>query len=132
VSRDLLAPLGPGGNLTFRPEIFDVRRDRVVRGNRRTASQDAILLFDGVFLCREELRNYWDLVIYVHISYKTGLTRAIRRDLHLSPDLAEIQSLYEARYFAGQRLYHAICDPKSYADVLVDNNDYHHPLIIGK
>jgi len=61
---NLLTPLGPGGNLQYQKEIFDFREDAATRQQTFIAKGNAILLFDGVFLLRPELCNYWDLKIF--------------------------------------------------------------------
>jgi hypothetical protein len=43
-----------------------------------------VLLFDGVFLMRPELRAYWDLTIYLDISADESLRRALTRDVDCS------------------------------------------------
>jgi len=53
----LLEPLGPGGSRVFRRAVFDFRTDRCVDAPLETAQPSDILLFDGVFLLRCELRD---------------------------------------------------------------------------
>jgi len=53
----VLRPLGPGGSGRFRRAIFDFRSDRPVDAPVTYAPPDSILLFDGVFLLRHELRE---------------------------------------------------------------------------
>src|SRR5262245_32785925 len=55
VIRELLDPFGPGGSLRYRRAVFDFRTDRAVDSPSLTAAVDAVLLFDGVFLHRDEL-----------------------------------------------------------------------------
>src|SRR5262245_7815760 len=56
----LLGPLSPGGSGRFRRAVFDVDADRASGTPEERAAHDAILLFDGIFLHRPELRPYWD------------------------------------------------------------------------
>jgi uridine kinase len=58
--RELLEPLGPGGSRLYRTRVFDHRADEAIRDSRRTVPEDAVLLFDGVFLLRPELDDLCD------------------------------------------------------------------------
>lgn len=53
-------------------------RDRAKR-DMRQANQGDIFLFDGIFLHRPELRDYWDLSIYLDISRISGRSQTWRR-----------------------------------------------------
>jgi uridine kinase len=70
---NLLTPLGPNGSRLFRRATFDFRADAAVVSERELAALDAILLFDGVFLLRSELRTHWDLSIFVHADFERRL-----------------------------------------------------------
>jgi uridine kinase len=61
----LLQPLGPHGSRRFRRAVFDFRTDTPRSTKEELAREDAILLFDGVFLLRPELDHQWDYRIFV-------------------------------------------------------------------
>src|SRR5262249_33666513 len=52
----LLGPLGPGGSRMYRRAVFDFRTDESAQAPVEIAPPDAVLLLDGVFLLRRELR----------------------------------------------------------------------------
>jgi uridine kinase len=59
--RDLvLRPLDADGNRRVRTAIFDSFHDGPVPEHWQTASETTILIVDGAFLQREELRSNWD------------------------------------------------------------------------
>jgi len=60
----LLSPLGPGGDLRYRTASFDLDNDRPIEQEQQIASANAILIVDGTFLQRPELRDGWDLAIF--------------------------------------------------------------------
>jgi len=62
----LLEPLGPAGNLRFRTAVFELPADSPAAEPLRTASPDALLLVDGVFLLRPELADCWDFTIFIN------------------------------------------------------------------
>lgn len=126
----LLVPLGPGGSRQYRTAVFDYRTDSEVSTPQRVAEENAVLLFDGVFLLRPELAGYWDFTVFVDASFETILARAVRRDAALFGVAEEARRRYEQRYIPGQRLYLADCLPRERADVVVNNDDPQNPSII--
>ncbi|GAB3962653.1 uridylate kinase [Plantactinospora veratri] len=126
----LLDPLGPGGGRRYRSVVFDHRTDRAVDRPPEQAADDAVLVFDGVFLLRPELRDAWDLRVYLSVSPAESLRRALVRDLELFGDAEVVRERYEARYLPGQQIYRAEADPAGRADVLVDYDDPARPQVL--
>jgi hypothetical protein len=81
----------------------------------------AVLVFDGVFLLRESVRELWTLSVYLHVSPAETLRRAIKRDLDLFGSTDEIERRYHQRYLPAQALYRAEARPETTAHVVVDN-----------
>jgi uridine kinase len=125
----LLAPLGPGGSLRYRKAVFDFRTDSALQTPVSLAESDAVLLFDGVFLLRPELKSHWDFTIFVEAAFDVTLRRAQQRDLALFGSLAEVTARYESRYIPGQQLYLEECRPRELAAVVVENNDPERPRL---
>jgi uridine kinase len=119
--RVLLMPLGPGGNRTFATAVFDVRRDAPVRQESRVAQERAVLLVDGLFLLRPELRPHWDFSIFVWASVRERLARSMVRDLDAAVSAEELERLYWSRYAPGQELYLRTVAPQALADVSINN-----------
>jgi uridine kinase len=125
----LLQPLGPGGSRAFRRAVFDVRCDEPVAAPVELAPDGAVLLLDGVFLLREDLREHFDFSVFVHADFAETLRRAEQRDLALFGTVEEVRRRYEERYVPGQRLYLHSAQPERHASVVVDNNDPAAPRI---
>ncbi len=89
--------------------------------------RDAILILDGVFLLRRELREHFDLSVFVRADFEVTTKRAEARDLDLFGTVEEIRRRYEQRYVPGQRLYLESERPEEFASVVVDNNDWSSP-----
>ena len=123
VIESLLAPLGQGGSRRYRTATYDYRIDSPVDMPLQMAPPKAILLFDGVFLLRPELNDYWDLSIVVDVSFETVLARAEKRDAVELGGAGQVRRLYEERYIPGQRLYFEECRPRDRASIVIDNND---------
>ncbi len=126
----LLEPLGPGGTRRFRRAIFDFRTDAPVEARLGEAAANAVLLFDGVFLLRPELRHYWDFSVFLRADFEVTVKRAEARDLELFGTPARVRRRYQRRYVPGQRLYLSQVRPEARASVVVDNNDPVRPVIV--
>ncbi|MEV0643648.1 hypothetical protein AB0I28_00145 [Phytomonospora sp. NPDC050363] len=127
---EVLRPLGPGGDGRYLPSAFDYRTDRAARPAHRAAPPGAVLLFDGVFLLRPELRDHWDVSVYLHVDEDVTLARARVRDLGLFGSVEAVEERYRKRYLPGQRLYREEARPTEQADILVDMADPQAPVIM--
>jgi len=127
----LLKPLS-SGDLKYREVVFDYRIDDEVNVPSKKADKDAILIMDCIFLFRPELLNYWDIKIFLNVSFDVTLQRAIKRakdqgDLDSEQDIIDI---YNRRYIPGQKLYFQAATPQEKADIFIDNTNYENPVII--
>ena len=127
--RELLDPLGPGGDRSYRAAVFDFRTDTALALPRRSAGERPLLIFDGVFLLRPELRDAWDLAVFVRCSPDESLRRALVRDLAFFGPAEEIDRRCRTRYLLGQELYLSEARPLANADVVVDNDDPEQPRL---
>ena len=123
----LLTPLGPGGTRRYRRSVFDYRTDSQTTRPVETAAQDAILLFDGVFLHRPELVSHWDFSVFLDAPFEVTIPRAALRD-DRSADVAAPEN---RRYVEGQQIYLQTCDPRSRATLVINNKDLTSPTITG-
>ncbi len=122
----LLDPLGPGGTGRYRTAIFDHRTDMPVPTPELQALPGSILVFDGIFLHRPELRATWDFSIFLDAAFAVSVARCARRD-GTSPDPAAAAN---RRYVEGQQLYLRACNPRARATVTIDNDDLSAPFIV--
>ena len=121
----LLGALGPGGTLRYRTAVFDYRTDSAVSAPIEIAPPDAILLFDGIFLHRQELLPYWDFSVFLDAPFTATVQRVARRDGG-SPEPNAPENL---RYVEGQTLYLQRCDPKRVATLVINNENPTSPYI---
>jgi uridine kinase len=122
----LLAPLGPGGTGCYRTAIFDHRADAPVALPEHRAAPGDILVFDGIFLHRPELRTCWDFSIFLDIATATSVQRCAHRD----GTPPEMHAPENQRYIAGQQHYLATCTPQHYATLVINNDDLAAPRLI--
>lgn len=125
--RELLDPLTRNGSGRYRTAVFDVAGDAAVDQAQRHAAGDEVLVLDGIFLHRPELRGAFDLTVFLRVPFATSVPRGAARDGG-DPDPA---STVNRRYVEGQRHYLALCDPQGRADVVVDNTDLGAPVLAG-
>ncbi|MEE4193731.1 MAG: hypothetical protein V2J07_00900 [Anaerolineae bacterium] len=126
----LLDPLSPGGSRQYRTAQFDHHTDQAIPAPLLTASEDDILICDGIFLFRRELLPYWDVKIFVEISFETSLQRALSRDLALLGSREQVIQRYQQRYIPAQQRYLESENPRETADIVIHNTDWRHPAII--
>ncbi|GIE97022.1 uridine kinase [Paractinoplanes rishiriensis] len=123
---DVLTPFAPGGSRHYRPAAHDLTTDAVLTPPLQTATPEAILLVDGLFLHRDELAGAWDFSVFLEVPFTETARRMSLRD-GCAPDPSD-PSL--RRYVQAQRLYFAACSPQSRATVVLDNADYNAPKVI--
>jgi len=122
----LLGPLGPGGSRRYRVAAFDHRTDRVVETPVEIAAPGDILIFDGIFLHRPELRAHWDYSVFLEVRFAVSVARMAERDAS-SPDPSAASN---RRYVGGQEIYLAGCHPRRWASVVINNDDLASPYIV--
>ena len=125
----LLEPLGLNGNRQYQTATFNFRPDSTVDSPVSCAPDNAILIFDGIFLFRPKLYDYWDFKVFVDVEFEVSVERAAHRDQELLGGADAAQERYWQRYVPGQRLYIQNCHPREHADVIVKNNDFVNPTI---
>ncbi|MEO7016066.1 MAG: uridine kinase [Leifsonia sp.] len=121
--RVLIDPFRMAGSTGFQTAAFDVRRDASIESRWQTAPADAVLIVDGVFLLRPELRGVWNYSILLEVPWDEAYARLAKRD-GVDPDP---DALSNARYREGQELYFAEAQPRVWASALVDNADPDRP-----
>lgn len=111
----------------FQLAAFDVVRDAPVESQWVTAPLDAVLVVDGIFLNRPQLRDLWDWSIWLDVPFEMAFARmALRDGSEPDPDAPA-----NARYRQGQELYLDEARPREAASVIVDNTDFARPRIVG-
>lgn len=115
----LLEPMGPDGNGRAVRAIHDVHRDRTVERVVEDLSDVDVLVVDGIFLHRPELRDCWEYTIFLEVAFAVSVARCAERDGG-DPDPAAATN---RRYVRGQRLYLETCHPREHATVVVANDD---------
>lgn len=108
--REVLDPLGPGGDGTYLPALWDAARDRSARARRQAAPPGAVLLLDGGLL----LGRWLPADLTVHLAVRPAT-------------LARLTPPPEAWRLAAEERYRAETDPEQAADVVLRVDDPRHP-----
>jgi uridine kinase len=125
----LLAPLSEGGSLEYQAAKYDFRNESSVSSPYQKAKENSVLVFEGVFLFRPEIIDFWDFKILVKSDFDITLKRALKRDLSLFGTEAIIREKYHHRYIPGQQHYLDICKPELHSDMVINNNDFSNPIV---
>lgn len=124
--RDVLEPFAPAGSRQFRRASYSHATDEILHPEPEIAEPSAVLLVDGIFLQRVELREQWDLTVFLDATFiQTAQRMALRDGTPSDPEDPRMR-----RYVEGQREYFRQCDPQQRADILIDNNILDHPVIL--
>ena len=113
-------PLMPHGDRRCRVRYWDAAADRTAADEELVAADDAVAVIDGVFLFRAELRDRWDLSIWLDIDFETMIARAVARDVAWvgSPD--RVRRRYEERYVPAHRYYEERDTPQDRATLVIE------------
>lgn len=80
-----------------------------------------VILAEGIFLFKRELRPFFDLALWVDCSFPTALERALARRQEGLPPAATIRA-YDTIYFPAQRIHFDRDDPRHAADLVIAND----------
>ena len=127
---ELLHPLGPTGNGSYRCAVYDLATDQRIDAPTQSSVPGLIVIVDGSFLQRRELANGWDVVVFLRVSFASARARGVARDAPRLGSIKDALRLYDTRYDPAQRRYLSEVDPETTADVVVDHDDPQSPSIV--
>ncbi len=128
LKHNLLDPLAPGGSGRYRTAVYNVGAETPVTVPQRQATPGAILLLDGIFLHRPELRRYWDVSVWLEVAFNVSIPRGAQRGVGSS----NLHAPQNRRYVEGQKLYLSESNPQQQATLVIDNNGLDAPFIVEK
>lgn len=115
------------GDRKYQQATYDKAADSALSPPAATAAADAVLLFDGVFLQRQELLGQWDLRILVSATFENTVRRARARDQGPLMSANQAEQRYRRRYIPSQQFYFETVRPAQFADIIVYNDEPFHP-----
>jgi uridine kinase len=132
LQRVLLDPFRATSGTGFVLAAFDANRDAPFQSRWTTATPDALLIIDGLFLNRRQLAGFWNYSVWLESSREAadaavaeGGTDALQpgADRPAAEELGEEAQ----RDLGADALYWAEADPRGVATAIIDNNDPEHP-----
>lgn len=120
-------PLRQDHELHTELTVLDLKTDRYDKSVKYEVPANGIVLVEGVFLMRQELRQFSDLVVFLDIPFEEMLVRSAQRDV---PDQGEqVLDKYRTKYQPAQASYLEMHDPWDLADVIIDNAVWSAPKV---
>jgi uridine kinase len=126
LTRALLEPFRTGGSAGFQLRAFDADRDAPAAAQWTTAPRDAVLIVDGVFLLRPELRGRWDWSVWLQVSPEAAFARLASEGRGDADPAADAN----ARVREAHERYARDAEPRRRASAIVENSDPDHPVRI--
>jgi uridine kinase len=127
--RSVLDPLDPGGDACIRMRGFDLERDVAIDEEPHRVRAGDIVLVEGSFLLRPELRGGFDYAVFVRASFETAERRGASRDAVALGSEDNARRLYRVRYHAAQRIHLDEIDVERDADAVFDTEDLERPVL---
>lgn len=115
----------------YKTKVFDLEKDILIDDFEYIIEENTVLILEWIFIFRKELVKYFDLKIFLDVSFQETLNRNIKREkdiIHIW-DKEKIIEKYKKRYMPWQKLYFKETDIKNISDIIIDNNDFQNRLI---
>jgi uridine kinase len=113
---ELVTPFRAGES--FATAVFDHTTDSAIENRQAASSPNSILIVDGIFLHRPELRGLWNYSIWLDVPEQEAARRLVERDG---------DGAVRPRYTEGQAMYLRRVNPRAAATAIYDNADFNHP-----
>ncbi|WNS76303.1 AAA family ATPase [Bacillus sp. DTU_2020_1000418_1_SI_GHA_SEK_038] len=117
---EILMPIRMGHPINKEIELYDKENDKYMNHHLKM-DLDTVLIIEGVFLQRAEVRPFLDYVIYIDVPKEERLKRVLKRDFYIG-DKPAILAKYEKRYFPAEDKYVSEYNPAKKADWTITLN----------
>ncbi|MFB5253479.1 AAA family ATPase [Bacillus mycoides] len=128
----LLKPLGPNGNLQYETISHNLITDIPVHNAPLVASQNMVLIVDGTFLLKKEIKHLFDYKIFVDTDFEIARKRGAKRETEAFGSYEEAEKMFLNRYHAACKMYIEEHNLKECADVVFSNSDFENPEVVFK
>lgn len=115
---EILSPIKKGNEIDKLIELYDKENDRYIK-QKIDIPYGSVLILEGIFLQREEIKSYLDFVIYLNVPKEVRLSRVLERDGYIG-GVEEIKDKYEKRYFPAEEKYTLEYSPIENADFVLN------------
>ncbi|CDM69932.1 uridine kinase family protein [Clostridium bornimense] len=118
--KEILSPIKNGEIVDKQIEIYNRENDEYFT-QRVNLVHGSVLILEGIFLQRKELKDYFDFVIYLDVPREVRLNRVLDRDNYIGGS-EDIKCKYEKRYFPAEEKYMLEYFPIENADFVLKNS----------
>ena len=116
--KEILDPIKRGEKIDKDIEFYDKENDTYIK-KHIYIPHNSVLLLEGVFLQRKELKDYLDFVVYLNVPQEIRLDRVLKRDVYIG-SADDIKDKYNRRYFPAEDRYILECSPTLNADFILE------------
>ncbi|MGV7117209.1 hypothetical protein [Paenibacillus kyungheensis] len=127
IRNNLLEPIKSSTQLEVTLPHLDLLTDSMSITKNYNITKDTIVLIEGVFLYREEVRPYIDFYIFLDIEEEVVIQRAEIRDVPVQG--VEVLEKYHTKYLPAQRRYINKFQPNIVSNIVINNSDFENPQI---
>ncbi|MES5866064.1 hypothetical protein [Bacillus cereus group sp. RP32] len=128
----LLRPLGPNGNLQYETISHNLKTDIPVHNEPLMAQPNMVLIVDGTFLLKKDVEHLFDYKIFLDTDFEIARKRGAKRETEAFGSYEEAEKMFLNRYHAACKMYIDEHNPKSCADVVFQNSDFHDSVVVFK
>lgn len=124
---NLLLPIQQKRTFMAKLQLLSLESDKYDIEKEYRFTERTIVLLEGVFIYRKELKDFIDYKIFIHIPIGEVKKRAMVRDMPKQGN--EVMKKYDKKYIPAQEKYLQEYPPETVADLIIDNTDWRFPKI---
>ena len=117
LKNDIIKPMKNGSDFIGDIELYDKDHDSYFSQNIYVPN-GSIVIIEGIFLQRQELKGIFDFMIYIDVPQEIRLDRVLERDGYIG-NKDQIKEKYDNRYFPAEHHYVNTCMPEANADYII-------------
>jgi uridine kinase len=126
--REVLGPIRRDGQLRHTARHLDLLTDGYTTERTYRVTERTIVLVEGVFLLREPVRSYLDLIVVLTADEEELVARGSQRDELVQG--ADAERRFREKYLPAQRALFAAHPPEQLADIIIDNTNWERPRVV--
>ncbi len=127
----LLRPLSASAfPVQCRQVLRDLRTDLPNPAPPTFVGSNAVLLFEGLFLFRASINEYWDFRILLDVNAEESISRAVARDTGIIGTEPVVRKKYTLRYEPAWQLYVEAESRAIKAHWIISNEDFRNPRVV--
>jgi len=123
LKRKILEPARACKSVTLGRLVIDEEDDSVCREIVYEIDTDSVVLVEGLFLLRPELKGSFDLAVRLKIPDDVVVARALSRDVPRLGDRESVLRHYSIQVLPAHNIYEQSCKPDLAADLILDTSD---------